>query len=67
MRDKNYSIFWNFNGKVYFGGWDRDNTKTEANKHGIGLEWVPKSKQGFMQVIHISESFERTKDRATGS
>ena len=25
MRDTKLCIIWNFNGKVYFGGWDRNN------------------------------------------
>ena len=37
MRDKNLCILWNYNGKVYFGGWDKNNMLTSGNKHGIGL------------------------------
>lgn len=43
MRDTKLCIVWNFNGKVYFGGWTKNNMLTEGNKHGIGLEWVPGS------------------------
>ena len=37
LRERRLCILWNFNGKVYFGGWDRKNMLTEGNKHGIGL------------------------------
>ena len=47
LRDRRLCILWNFNGKVYFGGWDRKNMLTEGNKHGIGLEWVPASTYTF--------------------
>ena len=47
LRDHRLCILWNFNGKVYFGGWDRNNMLTEGNKHGVGLEWVPKSTSTF--------------------
>ena len=28
MRDKKLCILWNYNGKVYFGGWDKNNMLT---------------------------------------
>lgn len=37
MRDKKLCILWNFNGKVYFGEWDKNNTQSEGNKQGIGF------------------------------
>ena len=47
MCDKRLCILWSYSGKVYFGGWDRNQNLsnshnqsrmlTEGNKHGIGL------------------------------
>ncbi len=28
MRQKKLCILWNFNGKIYFGGWKKDQTMT---------------------------------------
>lgn len=65
MREKRLTILWNFNGKVYFGGWDRGNMMTEGNKHGIGLEWVPSSINSLIQDIYIMANSRITRKRAT--
>lgn len=44
MREKKLCIVWNFSGKIYFGGWKRDQSLAEGNKDGIGVEWVPSRK-----------------------
>ena len=51
MCDKKLCVLWSFNGKIYFGGWDRNrgiqgsNSRmlTEGNKQGMGMEWIPSS------------------------
>ena len=37
MRDKKLCILWNFNGKVYFGGWKGDMVSSEGVKDGVGV------------------------------
>lgn len=49
MRDTKICIIWNYNGKVYFGGWNRNGVMAEGNKNGIGLEWIPESNE-FMII-----------------
>ena len=53
MREKRLCIIWNYNGKVYFGGWDRDCMLTDGNRHGIELEWVPASKYKLYDRVCI--------------
>ena len=65
MREKRLTILWNFNGKVYFGGWDRSNMLTEGNKYGIGLEWVPSSIISLTQDIYIMVNSKITRSKVT--
>ena len=45
MCDKKLAVLWSYNGKIYFGGWDRNKGRlgshntmlTEGNKHGMGM------------------------------
>lgn len=41
MKDAKLCIIWYFNGKVYFGGWNR--YQGQGHKDGVGLEWHPGS------------------------
>lgn len=37
MRDKKLCVLWNFNGKVYFGGWRKADGVGEGVKDGVGV------------------------------
>ena len=63
MREKKLCILWNFNGKVYFGGWKGEMIGCEGVKEGVGVEWFPGSNYLHSKDTYITANIKIIKNR----